>query len=106
MAKYLLIESRSPFDSPEVSNNYRLAADLKNRGNEVTLFLVNNGVMAARKGAESRGLSDLSGVTLLADSFSMKERALNSNELDFGVKAAELDVVVDALADGHKTIWC
>ena len=52
MAKYFLIESRSPFDSAEVNNNYQLASDLASKGHEVSLFLVENGVFAAREMAE------------------------------------------------------
>ena len=53
MAKYFLIESRSSFDSAQVSQNYQLASDLANAGNETTLFLVENGVLAARAATHS-----------------------------------------------------
>ena len=43
MAKYFLIESQSPLDYPEVNNNYNLASDLADAGNDVTLFLIENG---------------------------------------------------------------
>ena len=55
MTKYLLIESRDPFESNDVGYYYDLAADLARRGDEVTLFLVQNGVLPARSGV----LSDL-----------------------------------------------
>jgi len=67
MAKYFLIESRSSFDSTQVSQNYQLASDLANAGNETTLFLVENGVLAARAAAANNlanfnGSSGLSGL--------------------------------------------
>ncbi|MEE8333372.1 MAG: DsrE family protein [Alphaproteobacteria bacterium] len=107
MAKYMLIESRDPFTSNEVAQNYALAAGLVGAGNEVTVFLVQNGVLPARAGTRADGLSALTtaGVTVLADSFSLRERAIAGDMLADGVSAAELDVVVDALADGAKTIW-
>jgi hypothetical protein len=37
MAKYLLIESRDPFDSNDVANFYDLATGLVREGNEVSL---------------------------------------------------------------------
>jgi hypothetical protein len=43
MNRYLLIESHDPFESNEVSYFYNLAAGLAKGGNEVTLFLVQNG---------------------------------------------------------------
>ena len=52
MAKYLLIESRDPFDNNVVARQYELAINLVKEGNEVTLFLVQNGVLPARPGTQ------------------------------------------------------
>ena len=74
-------------------------------GNQVTLFLAQNGVLSARPSAQSATLSALarSGVTVLADDFSLQERGIG--KLAQGVAAAPIDVVVDHLAAGHKTLW-
>ena len=107
MAKYLLIESRDPFESNDVTYYYDLAADLARHGNEVTLFLVQNGVLPARSGVHSDLLAKVaqSGIEILADDFSLRERAIPTDGLIPGVKASPLDVVVDQLADGRKTLW-
>jgi sulfur relay (sulfurtransferase) complex TusBCD TusD component (DsrE family) len=107
MAKYLLIESCDPFESRDVANWLRLAADLEKAGNEVTLFLVQNGVLAARDGARTDGLAALAGtkVELLADEFSLRERGIASDRLARGIRPAPLDVVVDRLADGCRALW-
>ena len=105
MAKYFLIESRSPFDAKEVNNNYQLASDLANAGNEVTLFLVENGVLASRKSSLSDGLADLKQVKLLADEFSLRERGIELSELEVGIEATGIGVIVDAMSEGQKTIW-
>ncbi len=107
MAKYLLIESRDPFESNEVANTYEVASGLVGAGNEVTLFLVQNGVLPARFGAKSDRLTAAasSGVTVLADDFSLRERAIDAAQLVAGVTAAPLEIVVDQMADGAKTIW-
>ncbi len=107
MAKYLLIESRDPFESNEVANTYQVASGLAGAGNEVTLFLVQNGVLPARFGVKSDALAAAagSGVTVLADDFSLRERAIDAAQLVAGVAAAPLDVVIDQMADGAKTIW-
>ena len=91
MAKYLLIESRDPFENNVVARQYDLAANLVKEGNEVTLFLVQNGVLPARPGNCSSLLGNAAraGVQVLAD----------------GVTAAPLSVVIDQLADGRKTLW-
>lgn len=107
MAKYLLIESRDPFDSNDVDNFYGLASGLAQDGNDVTLFLVQNGVLPARPSSKSAALSAVAGtgVEVLADEFSLSERGISSSNLTSGVASAPLDVVVDQLADGRKAIW-
>ena len=107
MSRYLLIESRSPMESGDVSYLYNLATGLASGGNEVSLFLVENGVMAARSGASASGLDAAgnAGVRLLADQFALEERGISATSLRDNVVAAELEVVVDLLADGAKAIW-
>lgn len=107
MAKYLLIESRDPFETNDVGYYYGLAGSLVKEGNDVTLFLVQNGVLPARKSTKSQLLATLaqSGVTVLADDFSLRERGIAASKLEAGVKAAPLDVVVDQLAEGCKALW-
>ena len=107
MAKYLLIESRDPFDSNDVANFYQLANGLVQEGNEVTVFLVQNGVLPARNSSKSKPLSDLAenGVAVLADDFSLRERGIEAGRLADGVQASSLDIVIDHLADGTKVIW-
>ena len=105
MAEYLLIESRDPFESNDVGYYYELAKGLIEAGNKVTLFLAQNGVMPARPSAHSAALSTLakSGVTVLADDFSLKERGIT--KLAEGIASSPIDVIVDHLAAGHKTLW-
>jgi len=107
MAEYLLIESRDPFDSNDAGQFYDLAAKLAQGGNQVTLFLVQNGVFPARPCVHSASLSAAAnmGVEILADEFSLDERGIAREALVPGVSAAALDVVVDQLADGRKAIW-
>jgi len=104
---YLLIESRDPFDSNDTQNLYDLAKGLKRQGHEVTLFLVQNGVLPARPCPVSASLSDVAqaGVEVLADDFSLSERGISRDRLAEGVQAASLEIVVDQLAAGRKTIW-
>jgi len=42
-------------------------------------------------------------VKVLADDFSLKERGIS--KLAEGIAASPIDVVVDHLAAGHKTLW-
>jgi predicted peroxiredoxin len=107
MPRYLLIESRDPFDSNDTGFCRDLAQQLAAANNEVTVFLVQNGVLPARAGARSGDLEKLAGagVRVLADSFSLKERGIDEKRLASGIAAAPLETVLDALAEGAKVIW-
>ena len=107
MDHYLLIESLDPFESHDVEGYWDLAAGLARGGSRVTLFLVQNGVLAARQhpGDEAVQALAAAGVEVLADEFSLRERGIRAGRLVAGVKAAPLDVVLDRLAAGHKALW-
>ena len=104
MEHYLLIESRDPFESNDVPYYYELTKGLVEAGNDVTLYLVQNGVLAARAATHSAlpGLVE-SGVKILADDFSLQERGVS--QLADGIVAVSIEIVVDLLAAGHKTLW-
>lgn len=107
MAHYLILESRDPYDSGDWQNMQQIVKDMQSRGNTVTVFLVQNGVIPARKG--DRYASDFAelnklGITILADDFALKERAID--ELAEGVNAASMDRLVELSVQGDtKTIW-
>jgi sulfur relay (sulfurtransferase) complex TusBCD TusD component (DsrE family) len=107
MSKYLLIESRDPFESQDVRDFYELAASLAREQQEVTLFLVQNGVLGARAGEHAGALAELAraGVEILADDFSLRERGIREGRIAAAVTPAALDVVIDRLGEGRKTLW-
>ena len=108
MINYIFIESRDPFESRDTQFVEETAAALKQRGHRVTVFLVQNGVLAARKNNRENYLSRLNreGVTLLADDFSLCERGMESAELAQGVQESTIESLVDALVQQNtKVIW-
>ena len=108
MTRYLFIESRDPFASRDTQFLTDAAAALQRQGNEVTVFLVQNGVFAARRGARRTPLTELAGagVTLLADDFSLEERGIQITELSPGIRGANIDALVDLLVQANtKAIW-
>jgi predicted peroxiredoxin len=107
MTKYMLIESRDPFDSNDVGFSYELASGLAKAGHDVTLLLVQNGVLPARRGAKTDGLAAVmkAGVKVLADDFSLRERGITPARLVPGVAPSPIDVVIEHMAEGHKTLW-
>jgi hypothetical protein len=107
MAKYILISSRDPFTFADVGPFYDLAAGLAKEGNQVSLMLVENGVLPARRSRHSEGLARLAkaGVEILADEFSLRERGIPPGALTEGVRPAPIDLVIDHLAEGRKALW-
>ena len=107
MAKYLFIESRDPFDSADSEYFCQLVQGISSRGNDVTFFLVQNGVFPLRSGSKHSGAIGTllkNKIKILADDFSLKERAINK-PLD-GVEVTEIDRIVDLLLEpGTKAIW-
>ena len=104
---YLVVESRDPFESHGFARRCELAAALIAEGASVTVFLVENGVIAARAAARLREIEQLakSGVVVLADEFSLRERGIAQSELAAAVKRVGLDVVVEQMLAGAKVLW-
>ena len=107
MSNYLLISSRDPFVFATTPDFYELASEYRRLGHRVTLFLVENGVLPAREGARCPALAQAlaEGVTVVAEEFSLRARAIPRAALASGIEPAPLDHVVDALASGHKCLW-
>jgi sulfur relay (sulfurtransferase) complex TusBCD TusD component (DsrE family) len=108
MARYVLIESRDPFESNDVAYYFGLAGDLAERGEQVSVFLVQNAALAARKGAATNPLEALLGkkVEVLLDSFSAAERGVVEAERLAGVKPSDIDALVAAIMqDNTKVMW-
>lgn len=107
MTNYLFIESRDPFESRDRFVEGTAVALLE-RGHLVTVFLVQNGVLASRQNVRDSYLGRLSqaGVTLLADDFSLRERGITAAELCPGVQLSSIETLVDALVqENTKAIW-
>lgn len=106
MTTYVLIESRDPFESRDTEFVEQTAIALKERGHAVAVFLVQNGVFAARKTTgRLRRLAE-AGVTLLADDFSLHERGIQPDELAPGIEASGIERLVTAIAQANtKAIW-
>jgi predicted peroxiredoxin len=107
-SQYLVIESRDPFESADTAFVADTAAALRKRGRAVTVFFVQNGVLATRAGARASHVAGLAkaGVKVLADDFSLRERGIDHGELAPGVLEASIDALVDlVMKPGTKTVW-
>ena len=106
MARYVFIESRDPFESRDTQFVEETAIAVKERGHEVTVFLVQNGVLAARESVHRLGRLAKAGVTLLADDLSLRERGITTEELAPSVHESGIDALVEALVqENTKALW-
>jgi sulfur relay (sulfurtransferase) complex TusBCD TusD component (DsrE family) len=108
MTNYIFIETRDPFESRDTQFIEQTATALKQRGHAVTVFLVQNGVLASRRNARESYLSRLvdAGINLQADDFSLSERGIQTAELQPGVQPSSIEMLVDSLLqENTKAIW-
>jgi sulfur relay (sulfurtransferase) complex TusBCD TusD component (DsrE family) len=107
MNSYLLIESRDPFESRDTQFVADTATALRQRGHQVTIFLVQNGVLAARQRARGSPLPGLAqaGVQLLADDFSLRERGIAASQLIPGIREACIDALTDLIVQENTSAF-
>jgi len=106
MSRYVFIESRDPFESRDTRFIEETAVEVKERGHEVTIFLVQNGVFAARTSARRLGRLTDAGVTLRADDVSLRERGIKPADLAPGIREAGIEALVDAIVqENTKALW-
>ena len=108
MTNYMFIESRDPFESRDARFVEETATALRRRGHNVTVFLVQNGVLASRDNGRDSYLARLAkaGVTLLADDFSLSERGIQLTEMRQDIRPSSIETLVDALVEENtKAIW-
>lgn len=108
MSNYVFIESRDPLNSPDTNVVSETAVALKKKGHTVTLFLVKNGVLGARKQAAQSQVPAIveSGVTVLADDFSLQERGISIDECAPGLQAGTMYRLIDLIVqENTKAVW-
>jgi sulfur relay (sulfurtransferase) complex TusBCD TusD component (DsrE family) len=106
---YVLVESRSTFESPDVEGFLGLAARLGEEGHPVVLFLLQNAVLMAARGAAAPALDRLRGsprVTVRADDLSLAARALDAGGLAAGIRVSGMPELVRLVTrPGALPIW-
>ena len=106
MSRYVFIETRDPFESRDTRFIEETAIQVKERGHEVTVFLVQNGVLAARMSARPLNRLAEAGVTVIADDLSLRERGIKPDELAPGVREAGIEALVDSIVqENTKALW-
>ena len=108
MARYLLIESKSPLEGGEYS--FEVGRQLREQHHDVTVYLLQDAVFAARASmpAGQRLLRDAEkhGLSLLADGVALRERGIGGGYVAKGVRVSDMNELVDLLMDrSDKAIW-
>src|SRR5574337_214598 len=108
MSRYLLIESKGPLDGGDYS--FELAQQLGEGGHSVSIYLVQDAVLAARRRFEA-GEKLVAGaktkkVPVLADEVSLRQRGITRERLAEAVLVSTMDDLVDLLMENSdKAIW-
>lgn len=107
MPSYFFIQSLDPLVDRVTDQQFALISQLVNDGKAVSVLLIQAGVAPALVHAACPAFEQLlaTGVTIYADRFSLQQRDIAENELKNNIKAAELNIVVQAMLDGEKVIW-
>ena len=107
MARYLIVDSRDLTEYTGAKFIQKAAAQLQSAGNEVTLFLIENGVIAARRGSDVGGeLTALTqgGVRIVVDDVSCSARGIR--QFADGVTSSNIDHLADLIVEGSdKVLW-
>lgn len=108
MSQYLLVETKGPADGGDYA--FELGRQLREARHDVTIYLLQDGVFTARRtwkaGATLVAGAERSGVKLLADAVSLRQRGVLGDRLAKGVSVAEMNDLVDLLMDrSDKAIW-
>jgi sulfur relay (sulfurtransferase) complex TusBCD TusD component (DsrE family) len=108
MTNLLLVLSKDPYTTeiPNLVLDIGLNAKAKN-GNKVSLYLVEDGVTAARKSEFGNKLLDAKkkGIRILADDKAVQSRGLNGNLIP-GVEIKEIGTLLDhIIEDNTRVAW-
>jgi sulfur transfer complex TusBCD TusB component (DsrH family) len=105
MKHYLIVDSRDLTEYVNGSYLPLVVKELREKGHEVTVFLIENGVIAAREGSKMGQVLDAlsrNGARILAEDVSCLARGVN--RLSPGISLANLDLLADSIAGGFDNI--
>ena len=99
MSRYLFIESKGPADGGDYA--FELGRQLREAHHDVTVYR-----RSYRAGAALVDDADRSGVKLLADAVSLRQRGVVGDRVAKGVSVADMTALIDLLMErSDKAIW-
>jgi len=108
MSRYVLVETKGPADGGDYA--FELGRQLRELEHDVTVYLLQDGVFTARRtykaGAALVEDARRSGVNVLADAVSLRQRGVLGDRVASGVSVAEMDQLAELLMEqSDKAIW-
>ena len=105
MRELVIIETRDAADHKDPARMADLAIGMARTGVPTTIFLAENGAFNARGGGLRLDAAITGGVRVAVDRFALDERAIDPAALTAGIVVADVDLLVDRLADGACLMW-
>jgi predicted peroxiredoxin len=107
MTNLLLVLSKDPYTTEIPNLVLDIGLNAKNKGNDVSLYLVEDGVTAVRKGEFGNRLVDAKkkGIKIFADDKAVQSRGLDGNLIP-DVEIKEIGTLLDyIIEDGTRVAW-
>lgn len=106
MTKLLMVLSKDPYTTETPDLVLDIGLNAKDKGNDVSLYLVEDGVTAARKSEFGNKLAAAhkKGIKVYADDKAVLSRAL-TNKLVGGVEIKEIGTLLDFIMNSDRVVW-
>ena len=107
MTNLLMVLSKDPFTTETPDLVLDIGQDARAKGNNVALYLVEDGVTAARKSefGDKVAAAHEKGVKIFADDKAVLSRALTGKLID-GVEVKEISSLLDFIMDDYeRVVW-
>jgi sulfur relay protein TusB/DsrH len=106
MTNLLLVLSKDPYttETPDLVLDIGLSA--KEKGNDVSLYLIEDGITAARQSEFGNKLAEAqkNGIKVYADDKAVLSRAL-TDKLISGVEIKEIGTLLDYIMEYDRVVW-
>jgi sulfur relay protein TusB/DsrH len=107
MTKLLLVLSKDPFTTEIPDLVIDIANEAKSKGADVSLYLIEDGVTAARKHEFGHKLTDIQhkGIKVFADDKSILSRGIYDKLIE-DIEIKEIETLLDFIVDDYdRTAW-
>ena len=107
MRHYVIVETRDLLETRDADWGGALASTLNGKRADATVFLAENGVLAARAAYDAPILRQLvkKGVRIFADRFALEERGIALRDLAKSVEPAEIGMIAKEMSAGAVVLW-